>query len=89
VQHLAANVEILIDQDDRRSQVARANGGGQPDATRTDDDDIGLVIPVNGVRRGLRRQRVPRHRQNGGADAGGRAFGDEIAPADRLLALNL
>jgi hypothetical protein len=30
VQHLAADVEILVDEDHRCTEVARANGGGQP-----------------------------------------------------------
>src|SRR5262245_9353697 len=49
VQHLAADVEILINKDDRRAEVARANGGWQPDAARADDDDIRLVVPAYGV----------------------------------------
>ena len=89
MQHLAADVEILIDEDHRRAEVARANGGGQPDAPRTYDDDIGLVVPSNGVGRGLLRQGVSRHRQNRCTGGGARSFGDEIAPADGLIALNL
>ena len=49
VQHLAAKVEVLIDDDHGRPKVARANGGGQPGAPCSDDDDIRLVVPLNGV----------------------------------------
>ena len=49
VQHLAAGVEVLIDDDHRRAKIARPNGGGQPGASCSDDDDIGLVVPLNGV----------------------------------------
>ena len=49
VQHLAAGVEVLIDDDHGRPEVARPNGGGQPGAPCADDDDIRLVVPLNGV----------------------------------------
>src|SRR5213593_2007623 len=55
VQHLAAQVEVLVDDDHRRAKVPRTNGGGQPGAPSSDDDDIGLVVPLNSVdRRDLR-----------------------------------
>src|SRR2546427_2009555 len=55
VQHLAAQVEVLVDDDHGRAKVPRTNGGGQPGAPSSDDDDIGLVVPLNSVdRRDLR-----------------------------------
>jgi len=52
VQHLAAQVEVLIDDDDGRPEIARANGGRQPGAPAADDHHVGLVVPLNGFDRG-------------------------------------
>jgi hypothetical protein len=48
VNHLAAQIEILVNDDDRRAKVPRTNGGGQPGGACSDDDYIGLVVPFNG-----------------------------------------
>src|SRR5207253_1222117 len=45
VQHLAAQVEVLVEDDHGRSKVPRTNGGGQPGAPSSDDDDVRLVSP--------------------------------------------
>src|SRR6266850_1126227 len=89
VQHLAARVEVLIDDDHGRAKVPRPNGGGQPGASCPDDHDIRLVGPSNGLDGRHLRQRGSRRRQNGRAYAGGSSRLDEIPPADGLLALRL
>ena len=63
---------------------------GKPGAPGADDDDIGLVVPLDGVGRGHLRQGRSRRREDGRrTDAGGSSRLDEIAPADGLLALML
>ena len=52
VHELAADIEVLIDHDHRCAQVARPDRGVQPDAARAEHDDIGLVIPLDVLRRG-------------------------------------
>src|SRR5881296_3120586 len=52
MQHLAAKIEVLIDDDHGRAKVPRPNGSGQAGASSSDDDDIGLVVPFDGVDRG-------------------------------------
>src|SRR5262249_513324 len=55
MQHLAAQVEVLVDNDHGRAKVPRANGGRQPSASSSDNDDVRLVVPLNGGdRRNLR-----------------------------------
>ena len=60
VQHLAADVEVLIDDNHGCAQVARPDGGGQAGAPCADDYDVRLVMPTNRVRRGALRQRRSR-----------------------------
>src|SRR6185436_15132999 len=50
MQHLAAEVEVLVDDDHRCAKVPRPNGSGQAGAASSDDDDVGLVGPWNGLR---------------------------------------
>ena len=88
VQHLAAKVEVLIDDDHRRAEIARANRRRKARAPAADDDDIGLVVPPDGLGRrhlGRCRSRGREHRCR--ADTGRCARLDEIAPADGLLVL--
>src|SRR5688572_29367834 len=95
VQHLAAGVEVLIDDDHGRPQVPCANGGGQPSAPCADHNDIRLVVPLNSVAGGHLRERCSRRRQNrstytgGSTDAGGSSRLDEIASGNGLLALKV
>jgi hypothetical protein len=48
VQHLAAWIEVLIDNYHGCPKVSRTNGRGQTGAPSSDDDYIGLVVPLNG-----------------------------------------
>src|SRR5262245_21760728 len=90
VEHLAAWIEVLIDDDHRRTKIARANGGRQSGAAGADDDDVCLVVPSDRVKRGHSlRQRSSRRRQNRSSYAGGGSAHDEVASADGLLVLAL
>ena len=65
VQHLAAEVEVLIDDEHRRAEIARANRRRKARAPAADDDDIGLVVPPDGLGRrhlGRCRSRGREHR---------------------------
>src|SRR5437762_13465520 len=88
MQHLAAQVEVLVDDDHRCAKVPRPNGSGQAGAASSDDDDVGLVVPLNGLRGRNLSQSCSRRRQNSCTDAGSSLL-DEIAPADSLLGLKL
>ena len=50
--HCAADVEVLFNDDHRRAEVAGADGGGKPRGSCPEDDDIRFVVPSNGL--GLR-----------------------------------
>ena len=52
MQHLAAGVEVLIDDDHGRPKVPCANSGRKPGAPCSDDNDIRFVVPFNRVGRG-------------------------------------
>ncbi len=84
VDELAAHVEILVDHDDGSAEVAGADGGMQPDASRSEHDYVGFVIPHNPLR-----LRFGCPCQHGRTHPGGRAAGDETAPAERLGFLKL
>src|SRR5262249_22199955 len=84
VQHLAPWIEVLINNDHGCSKVSRTNGCGQTGAAGSDDDDIGLVVPLNGWCRRNRRKSCPRRRQTRRTDAGSSLL-DEITPADAFL----
>src|SRR6185312_15159285 len=45
---VAADVEILLDQDHRGAMVARRDGGGEARGAGADDDDISGEIPFHG-----------------------------------------
>ena len=47
VHELAADIEVLVDHDHRCAEVPRPDRGMQPDAARAQDDDIGLVVPLD------------------------------------------
>src|SRR5260370_25644194 len=50
VDHCAADVEVLFNDDHRRAEVAGADGGGKPRGSCPQDDDIRFVVPSNGLR---------------------------------------
>src|SRR6185312_5254690 len=52
VDHYAADVEVLFNDDHRRAEVAGADGGGKPRGSCPEDDDIRFVVPSHGL--GLR-----------------------------------
>ena len=65
VDHAAADVEVLIDNDHRRAEVAGADGGGEPHGSASEDDDIRFVVPGNGLGlRGAGRRDAKRSRAN-------------------------
>ena len=75
-----ADVEILLDDDDRGALLARGDGGHETARTAADDDDVRLAIPGDGVC-GLRRLRL--HRAN--RDGTGRSTrSEEVAPPRRV-----
>src|SRR5262249_38417553 len=82
VHELAADIEVLLEHNDRSPEVACAHRGMQPDTAGAEDDDIRLIIPLNALR-GFLRQR--RSRQDRHANAGGGSAREEIAPADRFF----
>src|SRR5437016_3775574 len=49
MQHLAAEVEVLVNDDDGGPKVTRTNGSGQAGASSSDDDDIRLIVPLDGL----------------------------------------
>src|SRR5437879_10274308 len=49
MQHLAAEVEVLVDDDHGGPKVTRTNGSGQAGASSSDDDDIRLIVPLDGL----------------------------------------
>ncbi len=48
MQHFAADVEVLIDDDHGCPEVPRPNRGRQPGCPCSDNNDICLVVPLNG-----------------------------------------
>jgi hypothetical protein len=80
---LPADIEILVDDEYRRPEIAGPNGSMQPDASRSEDHDVNIIVPLNGLRVRFAR------RQNCGANAGGCTALEERAPAQRLLLLKL
>src|SRR5947208_943990 len=52
MQHLAAWVEVLIDDDYGHAEIPGPNGGRQPGAPCSDDHDVRFVVPLDGVDRG-------------------------------------
>ena len=83
VQHLAADVEVLIDDDHGQAGIARPNGARQPGAPCADDDDVRLVVPLDAVgTRRLRGSVAGATAESCCADTGNHALFDEISPAD-------
>jgi hypothetical protein len=80
----AADVEVLVDDDDGRSEIPRRDGGRQPRNTCTDDDHIRRLVPLD-LRLGAIGAGA---RQGGGPDAGG-AFREKSAPAHRCIRVPL
>ena len=78
---VAADVEVLLDDDDRRAEIAGANRRRQARGARAHHDDVGLTVPG----RLLRRRRARRQTgQRGRAHARG-AAADERPAADGRL----
>ena len=50
VHQLAADIEVLLEHEDGRPEIARPHGGMQADASRPEDDDVGLVVPGDALR---------------------------------------
>ena len=90
VQHPAAEVEILVDDEHGRAEIARPNRRRQARAAAADDHDIGFVVPGDGLgaRRSLRACLV-RVEQGRGPDTGRSAGLDEIPPAEAALVAKL
>src|SRR6266446_3548960 len=90
VHQLAADIEVLVDDEHRRAEVSGPDSGMQPHASRPEDDDIRLIIPDDaaGAGRGLLGERLPA-RQNRRPYAGGRSAREEISPAKSFPVLEL
>src|SRR6185312_8228167 len=82
VDHAAADVEVLFDDDHRRAEVAGADGRGKPGGSAAEDDDIGFVVPSDGLGlRGAGRRGAKRDCAN--ADCG--TLLDKVASIETLL----
>ena len=90
VRHLAADVEVLIDDEHGEAGIPCPDRAGQSGSPRADDDDIRLVVPLDvvGARplRGGRRGATAESRRT---DTGGQALLEEIPPADGRALLRL
>ena len=88
VQHPAAEVVVLIDDQHAGPEVPRADGRGQARAPAPRDDDVHLVVPddVVGRSRGLR-LRLVGGQQRARPQPGRGSRPDEVPPADTLLVL--
>ncbi len=83
VQHLAADIEILIDDEHGETGIACPDRARQSGTPGTDDDKIHLVVPLDAVgARPLRGRRGGAGAERCGADTGRHASLDEISPAD-------
>jgi hypothetical protein len=80
VHQLAADIEVLVDDEHRRPEVAGPDGGMQPDTAGAEDDHVRFVVPSNAL--GVR---LARPRQNRRTDPGGGPAGEEVSPAERFL----
>ena len=87
VEHLSTGLVVLLDHDNGRAQIARADRGGQAHATAADDDNVCFVVPLNFVASRLLclRLRADGAGQHGGTRAHD-AMLEERAPAQASLA---
>ena len=83
---VAADVEVLLDNQDRRTEVARADGRGHAGCAGTDDDDIGLAVPLQRLRTDFTRRNAAQH-GGPGAHAGRGAAPQKRAAVDSLALL--
>src|SRR5260370_275440 len=79
---LAADIEVLVDDEHGSPEVSGPDGGMQPHASRPEDNHIGFIVPDDGpgAGRGLLGERLPA-RQNGRPYSGGCSAREEISPA--------
>src|SRR5262249_48970719 len=84
VHKLPANVEVLVDDEHGRPEIPRPDGGMQPHAPRPEDDHVRFIVPSDALSARFSRPRQGRH-----TDACGSPAGEEISPAESLLALKL
>ena len=90
VQHLAANVEVLINNEHAQAGIPRPDGAGQSGRPRTDNDKVCFIVPLDAIDGGPLRRRLANAGAEGGrADASHRAVREEIAPADGFFAFGL
>src|SRR5262249_46050166 len=82
VQHLAADVEILIDHEHPQIGVACPDGAGHAGRSRADDQNVRLVVPLD-LARGLRRRLGDT--KSGGASSGDCAAREEVSPTEGLI----
>ena len=78
VQHAAAEVEVLVDDEDTGAEIARADRSRQSRTAATRNDDVGLVVPLRGGALAVRAACVEQHR---GAEARGGARLQQVAAA--------
>src|SRR5262249_52115649 len=81
---LAADVEVLVDNEHGRPEVPCPDGGVQPHTPRHKDNDIRFIVPFNALSACLA---CPR--QHGRTDPCGGSALEEITPAESLLFLKL
>ena len=87
VQHPAAEVEVLVDDEHRRAEIACPDRRGQAGAAAARDDDVGFVVPLDlpGARRCLLRPGGACLDHCGRAESGRGGRLDEVAPAYAAL----
>jgi len=78
VDELAANVEVLVDHEDSRPQVARPDGSVKAHAAGPKDEDVDFIVPVNGLG-------VCDTCPGNNSRTSGRATCKKIAPANGLI----
>ena len=47
--HLAAGVKVLVDDEDRGAEILGADGGDEAGRARAEDNDVGFVVPFDGI----------------------------------------
>jgi hypothetical protein len=88
MQHLAADIEVLIYHKHAQTGITRPDGAGQSGSSRTNDHKVSLVIPLDAV--GSLRGRLGYAATEGSrTDTSDRTVLEEISPADGLVVLRL
>jgi hypothetical protein len=82
------SVEVLVDDQHRRPEVARSDRGRKPHAPGARHDHVDFVVPLDVGRRALGSSR-PQSGCDGGADTGHRPLLEELAPAEDLPLLRI